>query len=258
MKILLIVISGFLILLLAGCRKPADQVSDTIQNPLSDADAAVSLKKLILLKYDFNHDGALIGIEKDGAVTFLKKMDTDRNDEISEEERTSAIVALKKMPNPAQQTETKKIVPLKNTVVRQKNISKTTDADTNPGIIGKYTGEIAKRFPYKISARKRIENRNSKSRITITALYGSKPTIEENGEYLIYGKLEWTRGSKEYLYFGAQGHDAGILGLERWFYPKQTVSNFTLGIKPGPNSPLFIGTFAKPKDNWKYTIWLTN
>jgi len=58
------------------------------------------LKKLILEKFDYNNSGALVGIEKDEAVTFLKKADKDRNDEISEEEATAVIVALRKMPNP--------------------------------------------------------------------------------------------------------------------------------------------------------------
>ncbi|MFK5924975.1 MAG: hypothetical protein QM496_22570 [Verrucomicrobiota bacterium] len=175
------------------------------------------------------------------------------NDGILERERTAAIAASEKMPSHSRRAETEKM-----TIVKQDRVAEIRSIDTESEITGKYTGELAKRFPYKISARQKIENRDSKSSITITALYGSKPSIGEHGEYLIYGKLRWTRGSKEYLYFGAQGHDSGISGLERWFYPKRSVSNFMLGIKPGPNSPLFIGTFEKPKDNWKYTIWLTN
>ena len=131
-------------------------------------------------------------------------------------------------------------------------------AITGPEIVGEYTGKTVKRFPYKISAFKRIENRDSKSKITITALYGSKPTIESGGEYLIYGKLEWTPGSKEHLCFGAAGYDYEILGLEMFFHPKQAVSYFTLGTEPGPNSPLYIGTFTKPDNDRKYIIWLTN
>ena len=60
----------------------------------------VSLKDLILRKYDGNRDGALVGIEKDGAVTFLKGIDKDADGEISAEEETKAITALKSMPNP--------------------------------------------------------------------------------------------------------------------------------------------------------------
>jgi len=61
---------------------------------------AVSLKDLILRKYDGNRDGALVGIEKDGAVNFLKKLDKDGNGEISEEEQIVAIKALQAMPDP--------------------------------------------------------------------------------------------------------------------------------------------------------------
>jgi len=66
----------------------------------AEENKAVSLKDLILRKYDGNHDGALTGIEKDGAVNFLKKLDKDGNGEISEEEQIVAIKALQAMPDP--------------------------------------------------------------------------------------------------------------------------------------------------------------
>jgi len=63
-------------------------------------DDAVSFKKLIIKKFDANHDGDLVGAEKDRAVKFLQKNDSNGDSRISEEEQDEAIGELKQMPDP--------------------------------------------------------------------------------------------------------------------------------------------------------------
>lgn len=66
----------------------------------AEKEDAESFKKLITKKFDADRDGALTGAEKDGAVKFLQKMDSNGDSSISEEEQDEAIGELKQMPDP--------------------------------------------------------------------------------------------------------------------------------------------------------------
>lgn len=63
-------------------------------------DGAADFKGLILKKFDADRDGALAGLEKYGAVRFLKGVDSNGDGEISEEEQSDAVAALQRMPDP--------------------------------------------------------------------------------------------------------------------------------------------------------------
>lgn len=67
-------------------------------------DDTTDFKGLILKKFDADRDGALAGLEKFGAVIFLKGVDSNGDGEISEDEQSDAVAALKRMPAPLKPT----------------------------------------------------------------------------------------------------------------------------------------------------------
>ena len=71
---------------------------------IAQDDGTTDFKGLILKKFDADRDGALAGLEKFGAVKFLKNVDGNGDGEISEEEQSSAVAALKRMPDPIKST----------------------------------------------------------------------------------------------------------------------------------------------------------
>jgi hypothetical protein len=71
-----------------------------ILETVAQADDTADLKGLVLKKFDSNLDGELTGVERDGAVSFLRGVDRNGDSEISATEQAGAIEALKQMPDP--------------------------------------------------------------------------------------------------------------------------------------------------------------
>lgn len=63
-------------------------------------DKEVDLQALVLKKYDANLDGQLTGLERDGAISFLKGVDRSGDNKISDAEKKVAIQSLNRMPDP--------------------------------------------------------------------------------------------------------------------------------------------------------------
>lgn len=78
-------------------------LNGSVMEAVAQADDAPDLKGLVLKKFDSNLDGELSGVERDGAVSFLRNVDKNGDSEISPTEQTRAIEALKQMPDPKPQ-----------------------------------------------------------------------------------------------------------------------------------------------------------
>lgn len=124
-----------------------------------------------------------------------------------------------------------------------------------------FTAKEIEDFPYEVSFREVKKNyADSKSKIRIEKVRGTKPNFEKGGDYLMIGSLDSPRYEEEYLFFGVEnGNDSDIRGYSRWHRPEQRDTKFKVGLHIKGAGRALVGTFSDATSSkWRHTLFLEN